>query len=988
MDLFCTLGVYANKPEGVVNEKQQKIAVTGIVTDENDVSLIGVLVSTSSQKSAVTDLDGRYSIEANPGEEVRFSYLGYVSQMLKASPILNVRLMSSEIGLGEVVVIGYGSLEKKNVTSSISSISAKDLPSGVGGASIANAMKGKVNSLVIQETPSPNSNLTLQLRGMASVNTSRAPLVVIDGMPGGDIRSVVQEDIQSIDILKDAAAGAIYGTRATGGVILITTKQAQEGKMKLSYTGEVLFKQDFGKPRVMNAQEYLQYKPGAKNYGYDIDWWEEGMEDNPTSQRHVVTLQGGSKDARIYSTVMYEDNKGVLMGDNRTDIGGRINANFKLLDGWLDINTHVDYRQAKRNQSNPNVEGISYPSILPMIGTLLGVNPTRSPYDPSQWDSHNGLDDPNTIIDAGLVTNQGLEKWFRPDVELKLNILPVKGLAYHQTFGYENRQYEWQYYAPTTTTVMETQNRSGKGTAEMQFNKTDLFNTDGYFSFVRQIGEDHYINAAAGYSYFEQNGELFRVKNLGYSVDGVKMWDIGSGTHLNNPDVSDPNVQAQMQSRKEITQRLMAFFGRANYSFKDRYLAAATIRREGSSKFAVNKRWGNFWQLSGAWRLSKEDFFKNVTFFDDLKIRAAYGVTGNEGFSADYAATMYGAGDYWLLPTGEWAYSYGITKNINPDLGWEEKHEWNLGLDFEFLNHRFFGKIDFYRRNVEGLIYNVNVPQPPNVHDAMYKNIGTLENTGWELELGGEIFSNKNWTYNTKLNLSHNSTKVGSMWGEATYYLGSEIGRTGYIHRIEQNARVGSFYLYKFAGFTEDGLFQAYAKDGSIIVPEKDGKNLEDKVYMGNYMPSLVMGWSHDLQYKNWSLGLTLTSWINFDIYNEIEHTMGTTGGVPGASRNQLLDAFTKNAHIKGQTLECDYFLEDGTFLKIQNITLGYRLNTKKWLKVMDSARIYLTGNNLLTLTKYSGLNPEVDITGWEGGIERIVYPQTRTFALGVQLNF
>jgi TonB-linked SusC/RagA family outer membrane protein len=923
----------------------------------------------------ISDVNGEFSIAAKSDDVLQISYIGFLTQEVRVGNqrALKVRLVEDSKALEEVVVIGYGTLEKKQVTNSITSIASRELPQGVGGATITNALKGKVSSLVIQETPSPNAATTLQLRGMASVNTSRAPLVVIDGMPGGDIRSVVQEDIQSIDILKDAAAGAIYGTRATGGVILITTKKAQEGKMKLGYTGEVIFKQNFGKPRMMTASEYLQYKAGVTNYGSEVDWWEEAINDNPTSHRHVLTLQGGSHDARIYSTVMYENNHGIQLGDDRVDMGGRINGAFKVIDGWLDINPHIDYRQAQRN--------------LSVVGVGIGNNPTRSPYDPSLWETQNALDEINTVMNARGITNEGLDKWFRPDVELKLNILPVTGLSYNQTFGYEHRQYEAHKYESSSVAVTEGQNTSGKGTAELSFSKTELLNVDGYVSYTNTLGK-HFVKADAGYSYFQQDGEGFSLKNLNFAVDGVKMWDIGSGLNLNNKDVTEDRNKASMSSSKAITQKLMAFFGRVNYSFMDKYLASATLRHEGSSKFAVNKRWGNFWQVSAAWRLSNEQFMNQIDWIDDLKIRAAYGVTGNEGFSAEYAATVYGAGGQEQLSDGTWALTYRPTKTINPDLGWEEKHEWNLGLDYELFNRRLFGKIDFYRRNVEGLIYEVKVPQPPNITDRMYQNIGTLENKGYEFEIGGEVYSNKDWNYTTKLNLSHNETKVGSMWGDATYYLGSYIGRAGNIHRIEENTQVGSFYLYKYAGLSEDGLFQAYDENGKIILPTEGEKLLKDKRYIGNYIPQVVAGWSHDIKYKNWSLGFTLTSWIDFDIYNEVQHTIGIVQGNAGNS-NILLDAYTKNKDIKGIALECDYFLEDGTFLKIQNFTLGYQLDTKQWLKVLDSAKLYLTGNNLYTFTKYSGYNPEVDITGWEGGIEHTgIYPQTRTFALGVQLNF
>jgi TonB-linked SusC/RagA family outer membrane protein len=957
-------------------EQQQTKKITGTITDATGDAIIGASVSIKGKSiGTVTDNDGKFTLNANVGDILEIAYIGYIPQTVTVSNQANYAVSLSENAalLNEVVVIGYGSMEKRQLTSSITSLKAKDLPQGVGGATITNAMKGKVSSLVIQEDPSPNSATTLQLRGMASVNTSRDPLVVIDGMPGGDIRSVIQEDIQSIDILKDAAAGAIYGTRATGGVILITTKQAQEGKMKLSYTGETTFKNSFGKPRYMTAGEYMQYKPSQTNYGGSVDWWEEAMSDNPTSQRHVVTLQGGAPSARIYTSVMYEDNRGVVMNDTRKDLGGRINGSFKLVDGWLDINTHIDYRQAKRNQAKP--------------GIALSNNPTRDPHDSTLWDSQNGLDDANVIADAALIHDIGMDKWFRPDVELKLNILPIEGLTFHQTFGYENRQWEWQYYAPSTTTVTEGQNRTGKGTAELKFDKTELLNSDGYFAFDRKIGTDHYFNAAAGYSYFERNGEMFRLKNYGFAVDGVMMWDIGKGTHLNN---ASETVKAEMESKKQITQKLFALFARAHYAYKDRYLVSATIRREGSSKFAENNRWGMFWQTSAAWRLSKEDFMQDIGWIDDLKVRASYGVTGNEGFDADYASVMYGSDLYWQLPSGEWAYTYGVTKNINNSLGWEEKHEWNIGIDHELFDGYLFGKIDFYRRDVKGLIYEVNVPSPPNITDKMFKNIGTLENRGWEFEIGSNIVRTKDWNYTTRLNLSHNSTKVGSLADANTYYQAGYVGRAGDVHRIEENTQVGSFFLYKYAGLDSEGRFQAIGQKGTLINPEEDKvKHLEDKTYIGNYIPTIIAGWSHDLTYKNWSFGMTLTSWIDFDIYSELEHTQGLVSGTAGGSRNQLLSAYTTNAHIKGQALECDYFLDDGTFLKIQNLSLGYKINTKKYLQVLESARLYLTMNNVLTLTKYSGLNPEVDITGWDHGIESTgIYPQTRTFALGLQLIF
>ncbi|MDR1524966.1 MAG: SusC/RagA family TonB-linked outer membrane protein, partial [Tannerella sp.] len=735
---------------------QQNISVRGTVTDDMGEPVIGAnVVEKGTTNGGVTDVDGKFTLNVKAGATLVVSYIGYITQDVAVDNhgVVDVILQEDNLMLDEVVVVGYGTMQKRQVTSSITSLSARDLPAGVGGSSIATALKGKVSGLVMSGTTSPNSSNTFQLRGMASINTSRAPLIVIDGMPGGDIRTIVQEDIQSIDVLKDASAGAIYGTRATGGVILITTKQAKSNDLKMSYTGEVTFKQAFGQPDMLNAADYIATYGGAKNnYGHDTDWWGEALNDNSASNRHVLTIQGGADNARIYATMMYDDNRGILRGDARQDYAGRINTDFKLLKGWLDVSSHINYRQAQRYQNKPSIEG------------LMRANPTQTVYDPDSQTGYNIWTDGdntemNEIGEAALKTDEGLDKWFRPDVTLKLNILPVEGLSYRQTAAYENRQWERHYYR---SMFSREEIRAGrKGWAELEFSKTELLNTDGYLSYIRRFG-DHDVNATAGYSYYEQNNENFNAKNGHFTNDLVKFWNIGEGARLKEGI-------AEMGSSKGITQRLLAYFARVNYSWKDTYMATASVRHEGSSKFAAKNRWGTFWAASAGWRLSNESFLKDVDWVNDLKFRLAYGVTGNEGFSADYAAKMYGSDTRWLLPDGSWAYSYGVTKNINDMLGWEEKHEWNVGLDYSIFDNRLYGKFDLYRRSIQGLIYSVQVPQPPNTESDMYKNIGTMENKGWELEIGGEVVRSKDWNYSSSLNLTHNETVIGSLWGNQTY---------------------------------------------------------------------------------------------------------------------------------------------------------------------------------------------------------------------------
>lgn len=952
----------------------QNITVNGSVTDDTGMSVIGatVMVENNSGIGTITDIDGNYTLNNVPSDaSLQFSYVGMVTQIIPVDgrSTIDVVMASDSELLDELVVVGYGTMQKRQVTSSITSISASDLPKGVGGASIANALQGKVAGLVMSGNASPNSGNTFQLRGMASINTSRSPLIVIDGMPGGDIRTLSAEEIQSIDVLKDASAGAIYGTRATGGVILVTTKKASSGKLQASYTGELLFKNSFGKPDLLNAKDYIETYEGAKNdEGHETDWWDEALRDNPTSHRHIVTLQGGQETARIFASLIYDENKGVLRGDDRQDYAGRINTDFKLLDGWLDISSHLSYRQAKRNQSSPSVEGV------------MRANPTQAVRDPNSqtgWNIWTTGDNTemNNIGEAALITNEGMDKWFRPDVSLKLNILPVEGLSYQQTFAYENRQWERHYYR---SMFSREELRAGrKGWAEMNFSKTELFNTDGYVSYIHDFGP-HSVNTVAGYSFFERNGDGFSASNGNFTNDRVMFWNLGEGTRLTEG-------LASMGSSKDITERLMAYFIRANYSYNDTYMATASARREGSSKFAVNNRWGNFWSLSGGWRLSNEEFLKDVNWINDLKLRVAYGVTGNEGFSANYAARMYGSDTRWLMPTGNWAMSYGATTNLNEDLGWEEKHEWNVGVDFSVLDNRLYGKFDLYRRNIEGLIYSVEVPQPPNTESSMYKNIGTMNNRGWELELGADIVRGRDLSYNTSLNLTHNRTFIGSLWGDQTYINGGYINNwVEYAHRIEENVEVGSYFMYRYAG-VEDGRLQIYDKDDNVIF--SDDGTVDDRVYQKNFTPTIMAGWTHNLGYKNWDFNMTLTSWIDFDIYNAIELEYGLRNVTQG---NMLYDAIDKNGHITGRPSPSDYFLYDGTFLKIQNLSLGYTLPMRNHTDLLNSIRFYFTGDNVYTFTNYPGLNPEVDITGWDAGIERkgSIYPQTRTFTFGLQLNF
>jgi TonB-linked SusC/RagA family outer membrane protein len=959
-----------------VSQRQNDLEVKGTVTDKKGEPLPGVVirvVGADISYASVSDVNGEFSIKVPSSKAVlELKSVGYRTQRVSADGNLNVKMVEDIANLNEVVVIGYGTLDKKEVTSAITSIKGSDLMVGVGGADVSGALQGKVGGLIMNNIGSVNSGTTFQLRGMTSINAGRAPLIVIDGFPGGDIRSLTQEDIESIDVLKDASAGAIYGTRAASGVILITTKSGTNtnGKMKFNYSNEFSHRQNYNALEMLSGREYAEHQIGT-DYGTDTDWWDEMINHNNFSHKHHFSLQYGTEKAQIFTSVYYENQEGIAIVDSRKDYGGRFNANFKLFDGWLELRPKVDYRQASRNNHYPNFE------------QALKNNPTRSPYDETSDTGYNiwlneSLDY-NTVADAKLYTYEGLDKWFKPELVIKLNIKPVPGLSYMQTFGYESRQWENHTYNPSySRTSLED---AHTGSAYLNFDKSENITSEGYFSYIHEFNK-HTINATVGYSYFEHNREHFDMSNYNFSVDGVKFWDIGNGTGLSDG-------KASMNSGKDPSEKLFSVFGRVNYSYNDTYMASASLRHEGSSKFAKDNRWANFWALSAGWRMSNEKFMKDISWLDDLKLRVGYGVTGNNNFGSTYMANLLGTDAYWLLPDGEWRMTYGKTQNVNPDLGWEQKKEWNFGIDYSFFEGRLYGKLDYFIRNIDNLLYQVNVPQPPYTQSNQWQNIGKMQIKGWELEIGGIPVKTKDFTWVSNLNLSHNTGKIKTLWGDDTYYTGNDFpapGSPGTAARIEEGTTIGQFYIWKFAGFDDDGNFLLYDKDDNIIPAEK--KTELDKRYIGNYTPTLVASWSNTFTYKNWDLGINMRSWIDFDVYN----TLNMYFGIQGMGNNNVLkDAYGKFNEIRGEKQICDYYLEDGTFLKIDAITLGYTLNMSKWTKYINSIRFWGTCGNVCTITGYSGMNPEVNITGWDQGTEKFwsgFYPVVRTWTFGMQFNF
>ena len=949
------------------NQGSAKSRLTGKVVDGNGEPLAGatVMLVGSGDVYSLTDLDGNWTLNAAIPSRISVSYLGFVTKEIKvdsASPV-TVQLQEDINMLEEIVVVGYGTMEKKAVTSSITSISSKDLLAGQGGSTIATALKGQISGMTINETSSPNTSASMQLRGVASINAAASPLVVVDGVPGADIRSINFEDVLSIDVLKDASAGAIYGTRAAAGVILVTTKKPNEGPLKLSYTAELSTEQVSTRPQLLNREEFLRYGLGS-DLGSDNDWYDALLNEGALSHRHVVNLSGGSRAARVYATFVASDQKGIALGDNRKDYSGRINGSFNLLDDLLEINIHTEYREAHRDQRASNSN----------FGAAMKMNPTEPIYDEDNPSGYNVIIGGdiyfNPLADVMLKQRDKIDKWMLADANVKLN-LPL-GFSAQATVSWQDRQMQATYYTSSQHRNSIQNGRNGEGYHE--FSKTINVSIEPTINFDRVFANDHAVNAVLGYSFYEENSENFHMTNYNFPVDGTGAWDMGAGDWLKDG-------RALMDSYKYPRTRLIAFFGRVN-----RYMITASLRHEGSSKFGKDHRWGNFWAVSGGWRISSEPWMDGIGWLDDLKIRAGYGVTGNCGFGAGQTAFRYASGSYWPMD-GDWIMSYGPGNNVNNDLHWEEKSELNIGVDYALLGNRLYGKFDWYHRWVDGMIYDITVTTPPAMYDSTVMNYGNLENWGWEFEIGGIPVQKKDFEWTSSMRLSANKSKITSLWGNHSYQDRVNFpapGAPGTGGRLEEGTMIGSYYLLEYAGLNEEGKWLIYDKNNNVILG--DNRTIDDKRYLGNAIPKLIVSWDNMFRYKNLSLGINLRSWLDFDVFNAIDMYYGLANV---SNQNVLRSAFLKNRDIKQEKLLCDYWLEDGSFLKIDAISLGYTLNMKKWQKYIDAIDLYLTVRNVACLTGYSGLNPEVNINGLDPGYEWFdLYPETRRYTFGVKLTF
>lgn len=970
----------------------QTLNVTGSVTDEGGEPLIGVSVTVPGTKTgATTDIDGNYTIQADAKGKLQFSYVGYVTaqEAVNGRTTINVVLKENSEVLNEVVVIGYGTMDKKELTSAISHVGEKDFLT-VSTLDPSMMIQGKVPGVSITNTGAgdPNNQASIQIRGVSSRSAGLGPLIVIDGVPGGNLTNINPNDIASFDILKDGAASAIYGTRGSNGVILVTTKKGtKDGSTHTSYSATLSWDKIKRELKMMDAQDYREVRLGwgdrGVNLGGNLDWLDAVSRTGFTMQ-HTLTVSGGNDRSNYRVSADYRDANGVDLRSAREEYGARASVMHTTKGGLFTVSLNVAPRIIYRDNADWSV-----------FKDALEANPTTplmDPENPSQYYNFFGQ-----IAGSNPVERQKLEKdhadtklldW---DGTLKLNLLPLLskgGVSDHNLstqIMFADHQYDNNnsWFRPSTST--QCINNGHEGEASRSYSKERQYILEWLTNYSVRIADAHNIKAMAGYSYQYSQYSGFSAENKDFSNNGLGADNIGSG------EWAQEEGEVMMSSYKNDA-KLISFFGRVSYDYKGKYLFTASLRHEGSSKFGKNHKWGDFPAVSAGWRISEESFLKDVEWLNDLKIRADYGVTGNQDFGSYLSInTMGGFGYYYY--NGKYFQVWGPGKNVNPDLKWEKGKNWNIGLDFSVLNNRIYGSLNYFNRRQQDLLGNYKVPVPPNIHDETFVNVGTMKNSGFEFDLSFNAVQTKDFDYNFNVIGTVMSNKFvdfsnSEYVGQDYYNICSTQDPYPYynLQRIEKGKSLGNFYMWKYAGITNEGEWLVYDREGDIIRASQATD--EDRQIVGNGMPKFTMSTSHNFRYRNFDLALFFRGAFGYDIFNIHDFYYGTRN----FTGNVLRKAYGKNFDISPNTttVVTDYFLEHGDYFKLDMITLGYTLNVPS-CRFLSKVRVFGTVKNVFTITKFSGVDPSTyQVNGLQPGAQgsRTYYPSTRQFIAGLQIDF
>lgn len=993
-----------------INVFAQNTTVTGTVMNENGELLAGVTINamragTSEKLTTVSNEKGLFSfsnLRPATNYTLTASYVGYeMSDAVTVTPVSGanssvlIRLKPSNNSLNEVVVIGYGSQKRETVTGAIATVRAEDFNTGQINDPIT-LIAGKVAGLSVSNSSraDPNAGVDFSLRGPATATgNSSQPLVVIDGVPGGDLQTIAPNDIASIDILKDGSAASIYGSRATAGVIIVTTKRGRAGDVKVNYSGYVTTSTIAKKYDVLHAPQYIKFGEDngflVDNEGANTDWFEE-VTRTPVSHSHNLSVSGGNAKTTYYGSVNYRSMQGIDLRSDREFVNGTFRLNTKALNDKLDFGLLMVNSFDKRDYANYGA-----------IAQSLNENPTYPVYNDDgtyfqkdvqyhlQW---------NPVASIYQNSYNTKEKKFLGTVNAAYHIIP--SLTAAVTYSLIKNDVLNGAFSDIDDYFQVINGTNGQASRSENNNTNNILETT--LAYDKIVG-DHHLNVIGGYSYQYIFDEGFSAGNNSFLTNAYQFNNLGAGTAINT---LDPNFNRSgvFVGSYASERTILAYFARAIYDYKQKYLLNVSIRREGASVLGADNKWGTFPGVSAGWVMSKENFLSGSNTIRFLKLRAGYGVTGNQGALNPYQSLatigpFFGGTQNSYLGTpdgGTWILPYGPTINANPLLRWETKYETNIGVDFSLFKDGWLsGSLDVYSRQIKDLIGNYSAQLPPQIFPTIFANAGQMDNKGIELLLNAKLISRNNFNWNLTATAAYNKNEVVSVTSDQFFGTAIDITRITEgvtIQRLAPGEPLAVFYGPVFGEITRNGKWRFKNKDGELV--SRNQLTPADYAYLGNSIPKYTFGITNNFSVGKFDISLLLKGAAGYKAVNakRMFHENWTY-----YSRNNL---FVSALHTKLNDAPTfsSYYVEDGGYLKVENLNIGYTIPFK--LSFAQSIHVYFTGANLLTISGFSGTDPELQINYYPPDLSQETddgpglesnygyYPATRNFTFGIDINF
>ena len=976
-------------------------SLSGVVKDDKGAGVTGVTITVKgTRRSIASGLNGSFNISASEGEVLVFSSVSYaaVEVPVTKESFYTVSMTGSTASLNDVVVVGYGKSSRKTLSSSITTIRPDDMNRG-SISDVGQLLQGKVPGLNISSSGDPNQAAAIVLRGASTVNSPGGPFYVIDGIPGADISTVAPDDIATIDVLKDAAATAIYGNRASNGVIIITTKRGRRGQSLVSYSGYAgiekvsnqLDMMDAAGLRAFLAKSNLAFSPNDDK-GANTNWQDAVQRNAAVSHNHNLSFSGGGEHGSYNASINYFRKEGILNASDLTRIIARL-----ALDQYA-LNDKVHFGLTVTNSNNNANNTPNRNSVLIQMVNHLPVSPVKNAdgsffenfqntgyFNPAALIAHAKDNSKYNIITGSFTTNVKLPFGLTYDLNLSYqNQSSLHGEFYDSYYAQYNSANFYNNPDPPQVHTLVNFGTNGSALRNTYQNTNKILET--YFTWNRKFG-DHSINAVLGYSWQDNIlGDGFQSSSTNFPVDNVSFNNLALGNPygIASYRVNYGSSDSYQQSR------LISDFARVNYNYKEKYLVQGSVRRDGGSVFGANNNWGYFPSVGLAWRVIQEGFMENQSIFSDLKLRASYGVTGNAaGFNPYTAQFLSGAlGSFYY--NGIQTSAYGPTRVANPDLKWEKVATTNLGLDFSVLKGKLTGTLDVYDKKTSGMIFSYTISSVLNPNGVIVANGGSMSNKGIELSLNATPVQTKGFTWTTSLNLAHNTNKITSL-SNPLFFGGDSIrltqpegqGQTGSTLQILKVGKpLGQFFTLNYAGKNSAGVSQYYKNDKTLTVAPAIGA---DYIYAGNPQPKLLAGFTNTFRYNNFDLNIFFRGVFGNKIFNATRADLFR----PSTAQytNILQDAAGESISDGNAYKYSTRFIENGNYVRLDNATLGY--NIRSLGNYIKNLRVYLSVNNAFVITKYTGIDPEINQGGQAPGVDSDnFYPRTRTALLGVNVSF